>query len=280
MTGFVATFILVRRSVRGNGTEHWRILRDGRVFGTVTSAELQSMAKLGLLRPTDQLHRNDLATPVSVSALSDLLLDDGAAVDSNPNSTLRSGSGLQHTGADDEKTTSSRFHAQRVWLLIAAGIGVLSTFLPWVEFPIGSWNGTYPFPSFQILVPGIAPSWVTLACFATIMLVAGKGEHGRPLRSGGRAVVITSTTIAMSVVGWIQISVRRDEDAVAWVNIGFGAGSAIGAGVGCLIALIAFGAFSPTQKQQPGWNRYGGLILVVIYVLALLRKALSGSLGQ
>jgi hypothetical protein len=84
---------------------------------------------------------------------------------------------------------SASLHMQRIVVAVAAGAGMLATFLPWVKMPImGSIDGT------------AGDGWITFSLFAVSLLLAFLGKRRFALSVGSRIGAIAPALLA-SVLG-------------------------------------------------------------------------------
>jgi hypothetical protein len=104
-------------------------------------------------------------------------------------------------------------HAQRIIVAISAGIGVICTFLPWVQVPLfGSVNGTEL---------ESARAWVALTLCSAVLLVALLGTAGEPL-SGSVALLCALAGVATSGIAVWTIIEFVEATRVGGVHIGVG----------------------------------------------------------
>lgn len=70
---------------------------------------------------------------------------------------------------------TKKMNKQRSAILIASGLGVLASFLPWVKVPfIGSINGT----------SGDGDGWITFVLFAITLLISLLGQKTKAITGG------------------------------------------------------------------------------------------------
>lgn len=131
-------------------------------------------------------------------------------------------------------------HKQKVMILLAAGVGMLCTFLPWVTIPIfGSINGTQ------------GDGWITLALFGIAALVAIFSNKGRALSKSGQIGVVVPALLASAIGVWKIIDFKQKmgdvgkEDAISKlmsdsVSIGFGLYLMVLAGLVMLVVAFRF----------------------------------------
>lgn len=118
----------------------WYYTHDGQQFGPLSWSQFRQLAASGQLRRTDMVWKNGMQGWAPASIVADLFLD-------NPSSGTSLIPGM---------------HNQRFAIVVAAGVGMLATFLPWFYVPIiGSVSGTTG-----------AAGWITLVLFIPAMVRA------------------------------------------------------------------------------------------------------------
>ncbi|MBU1238673.1 hypothetical protein KKF84_00360 [Myxococcota bacterium] len=125
-------------------------------------------------------------------------------------------------------------HKQRIAVAALGIIGIIATFLPWVNVPIlGSISAAK------------AGDWLTLVLYLPIVILAFIGDKKAPLlgkkRIGATILAVLASLIAIVKMSDIK-SVVGGEEAMKLlgdkITIGFGLYIAIGAGF--VIAVVAF----------------------------------------
>lgn len=141
-------------------------------------------------------------------------------------------------------------HRQRLAMTIAAGLGVLATFMPWVNVPlIGSVPGTQ------------GDGWITLVIFAIALLPALANDRARPL-VGTQLVAFAAAGAICAAIGiWKILDLKRAMGGIdesnpfaqalsASVSIGFGLYLVVGAGIA--LVLLGFALKDPESATVPG----------------------------
>ncbi len=138
------------------------------------------------------------------------------------------------------------FHKQRLAILIAAGLGMVATFLPWVHAPIiGAVAGTR------------GDGWITLVLFAPAMIAALIGSTSLPLTGAQRLAVVLPAGIAGLIGVWkiIDFNIRMaqlqdDSPFAAALSL------SVDIGIGLYLLVVA-----------------GGTVPIVAWVLANRRAS-------
>jgi hypothetical protein len=155
-------------------------------------------------------------------------------------------------------------HRQRFAIAVAAGLGVLATFLPWVHAPIvGSVLGT------------AGDGWITLALFLPALLLAFRGDRHLPLR-GIRRMAATIPAGLAALIGLEKIDkIRHAFDEIPQDNvfaqvaslstqIGVGIYLLIAAGFGLVALSWGLAKYSKKESNRVMWS------VEVIALLGLL----------
>lgn len=80
---------------------------------------------------------------------------------------------------------------QRIAIAMLAGLGVLSTFMPWVELPVVGYKlGTE------------YSGWITFALFSIVFVVSFIGDRSKPLKGGKLYAVIAAAILAAGIGIW------------------------------------------------------------------------------
>lgn len=113
-------------------------------------------------------------------------------------------------------------HKQRIGIVVAAGIGMLSTFLPWATVPfLGSINGT------------VGDGYITLVIFLVALLMGLLGDKNT-LLTGAKKIV---AMIAGALAGGIGIWKILDISSIGGGEAGI-LGKSIGVGFGLYLIVI------------------------------------------
>jgi hypothetical protein len=165
---------------------------------------------------------------------------------------------------------------QRIALAIAAGLGMLAIFMPWVNIPLlGAINGTQ--------IPG-GYGWLPFAVFAIPLIIAFLGDRAKPLITNIKYVaavpgLINAIVAIVEIIKLKQKMKAPDDDLFGQalssvVSIGFGVYVIIIAGVSvCLISLFAkwFGNYEAPTEKNDGYKK-------ILSLLANKRKQIIISL--
>lgn len=121
-------------------------------------------------------------------------------------------------------------HAQRTAVAVAAGVGMLCTFLPWVKGPIvGSVDGTE------------GDGWITLALCAVALVFVLTGDKRAPLTSGARTGSALFGVAAGGIALWKIVDFNS-----AMADNPFGRAFSVGIGLYLLVAAGAAIAILPS----------------------------------
>ena len=121
---------------------------------------------------------------------------------------------------------------QKIVLVVIAAVGILATFMPWVNVPIvGSINGTQ----------GGGPGWITLGLFAVALVVSLLGDRSKALISPNLYGVVLPGAIAAIYAIYKIVKFRSAMGDMDGGDNPFAAalGSSVSVGVGLyLVALV------------------------------------------
>jgi len=148
------------------------------------------------------------------------------------------------------------FAPQRIAIIIAAGAGMLGTFLPWVTVPIlGSVNGT----------AGDGQGWIPFGLLAVSLVTALLGTLGYGL-SGEQRLIGAGTALAASGVAlWKVIEFKKkmsdapDDNPIAKAlasSVQLGPGLIVIILAGIAVAIIAFTMSSGRPSRYPMRRRW------------------------
>jgi hypothetical protein len=176
-------------------------------MGPVSPAELKKLAANGQLLPTDMVWKDGLSEWVAAKNLKGLFVTPTIATPPPPPPPSPASSSeftlppiaasplpSQTPGADRNSSLNSMvagLHKQRLAIAIAAGIGMLATFMPWAQMPIvGSVDGT------------AGDGWITLALFLPALILALRGDRMTPLIGSARLGAAIPAGIAALIGVW------------------------------------------------------------------------------
>lgn len=80
---------------------------------------------------------------------------------------------------------------QRIALAILAGLGVLSTFMPWIKLPVIGYRVGTEFSG-----------WITFVLFSIVFIVTFLGDRSKRLKGGKLYVAIISGVLAAGIGIW------------------------------------------------------------------------------
>lgn len=129
--------------------------------------------------------------------------------------------------------TASHFSAQRIVLAIAAAVGMLATFLPWVKAPIiGSIDGT------------AGDGWITLGLFACSFALCFSGDRSRSISGTNYAAIVIPSLLAGLIGVWKVFSFRDKMAELRSDHNTFTAAmsSTVQIGIGIYLLIIAAAA--------------------------------------
>ena len=123
-------------------------------------------------------------------------------------------------------------HKQRLGILIAAGVGILATFLPWANIPlVGSVYGT------------AGDGWITLVLFVITAVMTVLGDR-KVVLGGPKFIIALLTSIVAGGIGIWKIvdftSLKADIASDSFLGESFAAGVSIGIGI-YLLVIAAIG---------------------------------------
>lgn len=135
-------------------------------------------------------------------------------------------------------------HKQRTLVAIAAGIGMLATFLPWAHMPIvGSINGT------------AGDGWITFGLFAIALAITLAGARQVALSKALRFAALAPAALAGILGLWKIVDFHSKMGALANDDNPFAAAmaKAVGVDIGLYLVVVAgiavsALAFVPTPK--------------------------------
>lgn len=140
-------------------------------------------------------------------------------------------------------------HKQRLAILIAAGLGALATFMPWVKVPIiGTINGTS------------GDGWATLILFAIPLVLSLLKDRSKEL-SGGQLIVAVIPGIFAAMIGiWKIVDFNAALSGLdgnpfaemlgAGVSIGFGLYLVILAGLALPVITFLFAEKADIEEMD------------------------------
>lgn len=240
-------------------SQQWHVSKAGRQHGPFTSAQLKKLADSGQLAPEDLIWKEGLAEWVAASSVKGLFSE--AAVPRTPPPIAKASPVATYPPDDIElnrdsprdskvppASKPSGRHKQRFAILIAAGLGISATFLPWVHAPIiGSVAGT------------AGDGWLTLVLFIPALVFALRGDSHIPIRGGKRLGLAIPAGLAAILGIWKIIGFKtamsdaQDDNPFAKamslsIQIGFGLYLLVAAGVAVAVVAWILDDGSDAQK--------------------------------
>jgi hypothetical protein len=203
----------------------WHYNKKGQQSGPVSTTELKSLVLKGEITQTDMVWKDGMEDWVSAEKINELFVasDDTTLTNSFTPPPLLS-------NVSSHKLIMGR-NRQRFSIAVAAGSGILATFLPWLHAPIiGTVSGTS------------GDGWITLILFLPALILALRGNKLEPISGGARIGAVIPAAIA-SLIGFFKVvSFNAEMGKVASNNIfGKAMSMSVQIGIGIYI-LVAAGA--------------------------------------
>jgi hypothetical protein len=119
-------------------------------------------------------------------------------------------------------------HKQRLAAMIAAAIGMIATFLPWVTGSmVGSVAGT------------VGDGWISFGLFAIALILALLGDRTQPM-VGGRRMGVAILGLLTAVYGvWKMMDFKSTFDSVSGTELGAEIASSFAIGIGVYLVIAA-----------------------------------------
>lgn len=144
-------------------------------------------------------------------------------------------------------------HRQRQYLLVAAGLGVISIFLPWVKMDVGGFlegmgvdNSLNGFRGLGILV---------LIDFLVTGILAFMGEQEKPLDKTPWFVVLVAGAISILATGaFLWKSQSSMQMGMGLVDVGIGAGALVAVGAAVFSVASAWIFKRPGYTIRDSWE--------------------------
>lgn len=220
-------------------TDEWLVTRDGKTkHGPFSMAKLKELADFGKLAPTDMVLQTGAAKWIRAASVDGLFGFEAPRKEEPPAPIPMA---VPVVMVPPLPSTSPGMYHQRILVLVAAAIGMLATFLPWVNVPIiGSISGTS------------GDGWITFALFVAVIVAAICGAPQQPLGRVARLAVAIPATIAamIGVLDMIHVNerlsdVRHDNPFAGLVQIGIGLYVLIAAG-----GMVVLFALWPAPEKK------------------------------
>jgi peptidoglycan/LPS O-acetylase OafA/YrhL len=133
---------------------------------------------------------------------------------------------------------------QRKFVLIAAAVGIISMFLPWISVSVLGFSQT---------VNGMHDKGILVfLCFAASGIIAYLGDQTKNLDKTMWAVTLIAGALALLMVIWFYFQATGNDNPFGGSFIGFGLYISALAALGILIAAYMFR--SPTDNLKDGFN--------------------------
>jgi hypothetical protein len=187
----------------------WHYSVKGERSGPVAAAELKRLADSGQLAPTDLVWKEGLQNWVAASSVKGLFANRPAVPPPLPPQGVAAPTvddlkpkveAAARATADAAKTAIKTlaaskpiagFHVQRASVGVAAILGVLATFMPWLSAPvIGTVYGT------------AGDGWITLVLFLPSLVFAYLGDRLNPIEGWQRFATAVPAALAGTIGIW------------------------------------------------------------------------------
>lgn len=117
---------------------------------------------------------------------------------------------------------------QRLAILITSGIGILATFLPWIQAPIvGAINGTK------------GDGWITCALFTVTLIATLVGNRKKNLKEISLLLVIIPSIVAGIIGFWKVVDFNSAMSGMEDNPFAEALGSAVSIGIGLYLVIIS-----------------------------------------
>ena len=189
-------------------SKDWYYSTQGTRCGPVAPSELKRLADSGQLSPSDLVWKEGLkswaaasnvkglfATPAGPPPLPPGRVAPPAAEDLRPKVEAAVKAAAEVAQAAMQSIATSKpiagFHIQRAGLGVAAIVGALTTFMPWLSAPIvGTVYGT------------AGDGWITLALFIPALVLTWLGDRLQPISGSKRFLAAIPPAIASLIGIW------------------------------------------------------------------------------
>jgi len=230
--------------------------------GPVSLLELRRMVSQGVVAPTDLAWKDGMPDWTAVGAVPELQVTSPSREVMTP--APLGANQATHSSAknkvEDRPLTTPGTHKQRRGIMIAASLGIIATFLPWVHAPfIGSVTGTtvrivsrvvlFNAPFIGSVTGTTGDGWITLVLFLPSLIIALCGDSRTAIRGGKRLGLAIPAALAAMLGIWTIVRIQQrkleisDDNPLAnamsaSIQIGFGLYLLVAAGVA--VAAVAW----------------------------------------
>lgn len=181
----------------------WHYSQNGRRLGPVTLTQLQEMLQSGRLDENSLVWKPGMTDWVAAGSVSELFPPGAPVPPPLPQPEYATKDEPLAALSNAANAIRSQYHKQRIALCIAAAVGMLSTFMPWVSVPfIGSFYGT------QLI------GWLTFLLFIPALVLALRGNKLKPIIGRKRLLAAIPAGFA-GLIGIANIVSLRNETASA-----------------------------------------------------------------
>jgi hypothetical protein len=205
---------------------NWYYQQGSQPVGPVSADVLRQLASAGVLLPTTPVLK--VGTPTWIPAATSEVFPGGVGFGpAAPPSTTAPAAAVTPSQPSFSAWWAVLDIEKRLFL-IAAGTGILATFLPWYHVPIlGSvWGAS-------------GDGWITFALFGAVVGVVLLTERSQPLLNGSRLACLIAGLLAAVVGIWKILSLNElaeHRSRARLVTVGIGVYLVIGAGITTLAA--------------------------------------------
>jgi hypothetical protein len=177
--------------------KRWYYVTGGQRYGPVSDVELKQLADSGQIAPTDLVWKPGMAEWVRANRIKGLFAPSTAnSPPSHPPAVpppLPAEPLPPDLSAVPPLPLIAGMHPQRFGILVAAVLGMLATFLPWIEIDLdGSSIFSGHIPVEEMSVRG----WITLALFVPAVILVLRGARVTPLLGARRLGAVIPAVLA------------------------------------------------------------------------------------
>ncbi len=179
----------------------WHYSQNGHRLGPVTLTQLQQLLQSNSLGKNDLVWKPGMTDWVPAGSVQELLpLDAEPAPPPLPRESPTKNEPLV-VFSNAVNTVRSQYHKQRLAICVAAAVGMLSTFMPWVSVPlVGSFYGTQ------------SGGWLTFFLFIPALVVGLRGNKLKPIRGRQRLIAAIPAGLA-GIIGISNIASLKNQSA-------------------------------------------------------------------
>lgn len=221
-------------------TAAWYYTSGEEQRGPVSLLELRRMVSQGVVTRTDLAWKDGMPDWMAVGSFAELQVAPPSreVMTPAPLGANQATHSIAKNKVEDRPLTTPGTHKQRRGIMIAASLGIIATFLPWVHAPlIGSVAGT------------AGDGWITLVLFLPSLIIALCGDSQAAIRGGKRIGLAIPAALAAMLGIWTIVRIQQRKLSIsdgnplanamsASVQIGFGLYLLVAAGVA--VATVAW----------------------------------------